>query len=76
MSADWITRTVMATDNALSRKFTKLRDAADHSMVGSPAFVEFGRLYDELQATPQERWSVLLKQAEAEEQAAQQGVSA
>jgi len=40
--------------------------------------VEFGRLYDSLQNTPQEKWGELLKQAQAQaqEQAARQGAVA
>jgi hypothetical protein len=71
---DWVTAAVMATDNALSRKLAKLRDVADHSMIDSPAFRQYGEFYTLLQDTPRERWPDLLAAAAAEEQAAQQGV--
>ena len=72
--SDWVAAAVLARGDALSRKFVRLRDAADHAMLDSPAFVEFGRLYDSLQNTPQEKWGELLKQAQAQaqEQAARQ----
>jgi hypothetical protein len=73
---DWVAAAVLGRGDALSRKFVRLRDIADHAMLDSPAFRQWGDYYTLLQNTPTEKWPELLKQAEAEEKAAQQGVSA
>jgi hypothetical protein len=75
--SDWVTAAVMAGgDTALRRKFLRLRDLGDHAMLDSPAFRQWGDYYTLLQNTPIERWGELLAEAEREEQAVQQGVSA
>jgi hypothetical protein len=74
--SDWVTAAVMGRGDALTRRFVKLRDLADRSMLGSPQFQEFAALYDSLQNTPVEEWGELLKQAQAQEQAVREGVTA
>jgi hypothetical protein len=74
---DWVAAAVLGRGDALTRRFLRLRDAADHAMLDSPTFRQWGDYYTLLQNTPTEKWSELVAAAEAaEEKAAQQGVSA
>ena len=68
---DWVTAEVLARGDALSRKFVRLRDAADHAMLDSVQFRQWGDFYTLLQERG--RWPELLAAAEDEEKAAQQG---
>jgi hypothetical protein len=69
--SDWVTAAVERDgDTALRRKMRKLRAAADCSGgPGTPAFKSYGDFYDLLQNTPVERWSVIVADAEREENA-------